>query len=105
MHRSFLESLNVQKENQEYLQISMAKTREVEYSKKNFIRVEWPKVALDKIMDRTEKSSCNRPFGDSYLTGLKSYPFKPERRDMERIRKQLFGYEMDIINPNGCRYQ
>jgi biotin synthase-related radical SAM superfamily protein len=59
---------------------------------------------------KTTEVACNRPFGDSSPTDIKSYPFKPEKRDLERIRKQLFDYEMttnypDILNPSVFRYQ
>jgi len=59
---------------------------------------------------KTTEVACNRPFGDSSPTDIRSYPFKPEKRDLERIRKQLFDYEMntsypDIINPSVFRYQ
>jgi biotin synthase-related radical SAM superfamily protein len=110
MHRSLLEDFTVQKENREYFQISMAKGREVEYSKKNFIRVEWPTVVFDEIVERAEEVSCDKLFGDNFPTDIKSYPFKPEKGDLERIRKQLFDCEMttnypDIINPKVFRYQ
>jgi biotin synthase len=59
---------------------------------------------------KTTEVACNRPFGDSSPTDIRSYPFKPEKRDLERIRKQLFDYEMttnypDILNPSVFRYQ
>jgi biotin synthase-related radical SAM superfamily protein len=59
---------------------------------------------------KTTEVACNRPFGDSSPTDIRSYPFKPEKRDLECIRKQLFDYEMttnypDILNPSVFRYQ
>jgi biotin synthase-related radical SAM superfamily protein len=59
---------------------------------------------------KTTEVACNRPFGDSSPTDIRSYPFRPEKRDLERIRKQLFDYEMttnypDILNPSVFRYQ
>jgi len=35
---------------------------------------------------------CNRPYGNSYPgSGVRNYPFKPEARDVEHIRRQLEG--------------
>lgn len=102
MHRNFLESFAVQKGSPKDLQISMVKAREVEYSKKNFIRVEWPTIAL--------KVACNKPFRDNSPTNIRSYPFKPEKRDLERIRKRISDYEIgsnypNILNLSVFRYQ
>ena len=59
---------------------------------------------------KTTEVACNRPFGDSSVTDIKSYPFKPNKADLQRIRKQLFDYEMttnypDVLNPSVLRYQ
>ncbi len=58
---------------------------------------------------KTQEVACNRPFGDSSVKDIRSYPFKPNRRDLKRIREQLFDYEMeraypDILNPSSFRY-
>ncbi|MBI5374727.1 MAG: radical SAM protein [Candidatus Schekmanbacteria bacterium] len=39
------------------------------------------------------KVACNRPYGDS-LPGdnIRSFPFKPEAEDIERIKKEIFQY-------------
>ncbi len=59
---------------------------------------------------KTTEAACNRPYGDSPVSDIRSYPFKPKRKDLEKIRKQLFDYEMDkaypdILNPSILRYQ
>ncbi|RME13497.1 MAG: radical SAM protein, partial [Aquificota bacterium] len=59
---------------------------------------------------KTSEVACNRPFGDSSVSDIKSYPFRPDRSDLQRIRKQLFDYEMttnypDVLNPSVFRYQ
>jgi len=59
---------------------------------------------------KTTEVACNRPFGDCSVSDIKSYPFRPNKKDLERIRKQLFDYEMethypDILNPSVFRYQ
>jgi len=59
---------------------------------------------------KTTEVACNRPFGDSSVSDIKSYPFKPNRNDLKKIRKQLFDYEMeraypDVLNPSVFRYQ
>ncbi|MCS7083355.1 MAG: radical SAM protein [Aquificaceae bacterium] len=59
---------------------------------------------------KTTEVACNRPFGDSSVSDIKSFPFKPSRTDLKSIRKQLFDYEMrtnypDVLNPSVFRYQ
>ena len=59
---------------------------------------------------KTQEVACNRPFGDSSVKDIRSYPFKPNKSDLQKIRKQLFDYEMknnypDILNPSIFRYQ
>ncbi len=59
---------------------------------------------------KTSEVACNRPSGDSPVSDIRSYPFKPSRTELRRIRRQLFDYEMeqaypDILNPSLLRYQ
>lgn len=58
---------------------------------------------------KTTEVACNRPFGDSSPTDLRSFPFEPNSKDLKRIREQMFDYEMekaypDILNPSTNRY-
>jgi biotin synthase len=34
-------------------------------------------------------SACDRPYGDSPPSDIASYPFRPKKKDIRRIRKQL----------------
>ena len=36
-------------------------------------------------------SACNRPYGDSSPTDILSFPFAPQRRDVEKVRRQMNG--------------
>jgi len=38
-------------------------------------------------------SSCNRPFGDGPPTDFSSFPFPPDRREIDEIREQLEDYD------------
>jgi biotin synthase-related radical SAM superfamily protein len=42
----------------------------------------------------TEVSACNRPYGDSGPTDVRSFPFAPGKRDIQRIRRQLCGEDV-----------
>ncbi|MDH5671227.1 MAG: radical SAM protein [Myxococcales bacterium] len=65
-----------------------------------------PAVELEGIIDsgtafRTsgcpgrecDVSACNRPFGDGPPSDFSSFPYAPQRRDIERIKLQLEDYE------------
>jgi biotin synthase len=39
----------------------------------------------------TQVSACNRPYGDSSPSDIRSFPFAPSRRDIARVRRQLGG--------------
>jgi biotin synthase len=36
-------------------------------------------------------SACNRPYGDSTPTDIRSFPFALKRRDVQQVRRQLAG--------------
>jgi biotin synthase len=38
---------------------------------------------------RTHESACNRPFGDGPPSDIRSFPFRPNKGDIERIKRQL----------------
>ena len=40
--------------------------------------------------ERDDVSACDRPYGDSPPSNIASYPFAPTRRDVARIRRQLW---------------
>jgi biotin synthase len=44
----------------------------------------------------TEISACNRPYGDSGPTDIRSFPFAPGKRDLRAIRKQLAGHAVSV---------
>ena len=63
-----------------------------------------PKAELDMIVSRRalpfrtsgcpgkfaeDISACDRPYGDSPVSDIASYPFKPEGVHMRKIRQQL----------------
>jgi biotin synthase len=69
------------------------------------------KVILDKVVEsglpfmtsgcsgRTMENACNRPYANctpyqAYIGELRNYPFRPEKSDIEIIRKQLCNYEI-----------
>ncbi len=37
---------------------------------------------------------CNRPYGDSRPSDIRSYPFKLERGDVEKVRSELLAYSL-----------
>jgi biotin synthase len=39
--------------------------------------------------EAVDVSACDRPYGDSPPSDIASYPFKPDRRDVRKIRGQL----------------
>jgi biotin synthase len=41
--------------------------------------------------DDEEVSACNRPYGDSSPTDIRSFPFALNRRDVAIVRRQLRG--------------
>ena len=58
---------------------------------------------------KTTEVACNRPFGDSSPTNLRSFPFQPNKSDISNIREQMFDYDMekaypDFLNPSTGRY-
>jgi len=58
---------------------------------------------------KTTEVACNRPFGDCSVSDIRSFPFKPTKRDLKRVRKQLFDYDAeahypDLLNPSSLRY-
>lgn len=42
-------------------------------------------------------SACNRPYGDSSPTDIRSYPFAPDGVDVEIVRKQMEGAPVDTL--------
>lgn len=44
----------------------------------------------------TEVSACNRPYGDSSPSDIRSFPFAPARRDVVRVRRQLAGRDVPV---------
>jgi len=44
--------------------------------------------------DGPEVSACDRPYGDSRPTDLRSFPFAPEAHDLALIRRQLAGEDV-----------
>lgn len=42
---------------------------------------------------KTDISACNRPFGDSSPSNIRSFPFKLNSNDISRVRKELLEYE------------
>jgi biotin synthase len=38
---------------------------------------------------RDDVSACDRPYGDSPPSNIASYPFQPNRKDLQKIRRQL----------------
>lgn len=42
----------------------------------------------------TKVSACNRPYGDSSPSDIRSFPFAPASRDISRIRRQLDGADV-----------
>lgn len=44
--------------------------------------------------DDEEVSACNRPYGDSSPTDIRSFPFAPNRADVARVRRQLAGEDI-----------
>lgn len=39
--------------------------------------------------ERSDVSACDRPYGDGPPSDIASYPFRPTRRDVARVRRQL----------------
>ncbi len=62
-----------------------------------------PRAELDAVIDagiafrtsgcpgkfREDVSACDRPYGDSPPRDIASYPFQPNKRDIDKIRRQL----------------
>lgn len=97
MKRIFPERNIEQKENPEYLQIS----KEKPCPASEFWLVQFTRYLDMKFNDKGQVID----FSDT-----RSYPFKPSRSDLERIRKQPLDYEMStsypyIINQSVFRYQ
>jgi biotin synthase len=44
--------------------------------------------------DDEEVSACNRPYGDSSPTDIRSFPFALNRADVERVRRQMAGEDI-----------
>lgn len=44
--------------------------------------------------DDEEVSACNRPYGDSSPTDIRSFPFALNRRDVEIVRRQMQGEDV-----------
>jgi biotin synthase len=44
--------------------------------------------------DDEEVSACNRPYGDSSPTDIRSFPFALNRGDVERVRRQMAGEDV-----------
>jgi biotin synthase-related radical SAM superfamily protein len=38
---------------------------------------------------RDDVSACDRPYGDSPPSNIASYPFQPNKKDLQKIRRQL----------------
>lgn len=38
---------------------------------------------------KTQEGACNRPFGDGPPSDIRSFPFKPNKNDLKKIRKQM----------------
>jgi biotin synthase len=38
---------------------------------------------------RDDVSACDRPYGDSPPSNIASFPFQPNKKDLQKIRRQL----------------
>ena len=47
--------------------------------------------------DDEEVSACNRPYGDSSPTDIRSFPFAPDARDVEIVRRQMAGEDIGTL--------
>lgn len=47
-------------------------------------------------------SACNRPFGDSPPTDILSFPFAPDREDVDVVRRQLAGEDVQAGLIDAC---
>jgi biotin synthase len=45
-------------------------------------------------------SACNRPYGDCRPTDILSFPFAPESKDLDIIRRQLAGEDVSTFEPD-----
>jgi len=45
-------------------------------------------------------SACNRPYGDSTPSDILSFPFAPDGRDLEVVRRQMAGEAIGTVDPD-----
>jgi biotin synthase-related radical SAM superfamily protein len=47
--------------------------------------------------DDEEVSACNRPYGDSSPSDIRSFPFALNKRDVERVKRQMAGEDVGTL--------
>jgi lipoyl synthase len=50
-----------------------------------------------------EVSACNRPYGDSSPSDIRSFPFAPHAADVERVRRQMGGEDVGTLDHETIR--